>query len=246
MAFFRGPSIVTDGLVLYLDAANPDSYPGSGTSWFDISGNGNHFTLYNGVSFSGSEKGVLVFDGVNDYASSNNTINLNQFSQIMIEVYCKTNSSPSASALVFESSANWNTVTGGLGFAINSNGNIFTLNSNHTNHNTQGARNYLSIDNSQWNQHVNIFSKIADSTGRLTYLNSNLNNFVVGPGYSTSTATAGDNRSFANDTFYIGSRAGTSGFFNGSISSLKIYGFKTSSDQIAQNYNAFKTRFGLS
>jgi hypothetical protein len=240
MAFFRGPSIVTDGLVLYLDAANPDSYPGSGNTWFDISGNGNHFTLYNGVSFSGSDKGVLVFDGVNDYASSNNNINLNQFSQIVVEVYCRTNSSPTTSGMIFESTSNWNSVTGGLGFAINSNGSVFTLNSNHTNHNTQGARNYLSTDNSQWNQHVNIFSKIADSTGRLTYLNSNLTNFVTG-----NTITAGDNRSFANDIFYIGSRSGTGVFFNGNISILKIYGLKNSSDQVLQNYNATKTRFGL-
>lgn len=42
---FTGPNISTDGLVLALDAANPRSYPGSGTTWFDLSGNGNNTTL---------------------------------------------------------------------------------------------------------------------------------------------------------------------------------------------------------
>ena len=51
MAFSRGPSIVTDGLVLALDAANHKSYPGSGTTWYDLSGNGNNGTLNCGPSF---------------------------------------------------------------------------------------------------------------------------------------------------------------------------------------------------
>lgn len=44
MGFYRGPKIVTDGLVLYLDAANTKSYPGTGSTWFDLSGNGRNFT----------------------------------------------------------------------------------------------------------------------------------------------------------------------------------------------------------
>lgn len=45
MAIAYNPKIITDGLVLCLDAANPKSYPGSGTTWFDLSGNGNNFTI---------------------------------------------------------------------------------------------------------------------------------------------------------------------------------------------------------
>lgn len=66
MAFSRGPSIVKDGLVMYLDAANVKSYPGTGTTWNDLSGNGNNGTLVNGVNFSG---GSMVFDGVDDIVS---------------------------------------------------------------------------------------------------------------------------------------------------------------------------------
>jgi hypothetical protein len=70
MAIAYNTSIVRDGLVLYLDAANPKSYPGTGTTVFDLKGAVNS-TLYNGVSFDSSNKGSFSFDGVNDYTQIN-------------------------------------------------------------------------------------------------------------------------------------------------------------------------------
>lgn len=65
MATNYSPKVVTDGLVLYLDAANGRSYPGSGTTWYDLSGNGNHGEMENGLFFdSGAKK--MTFDGSND------------------------------------------------------------------------------------------------------------------------------------------------------------------------------------
>ena len=61
------PSIVRDNLVLYLDAANTKSYPGSGTTWKDISGKGNNGTLTNGPTFDSNNLGSIDFDGVNDH-----------------------------------------------------------------------------------------------------------------------------------------------------------------------------------
>ena len=66
MGVFAGPEVVEDGLVLCLDAGNPKSYPGSGTTWTDLSGNGNNGTLVNGVGYNSSNGGSLVFDGVDD------------------------------------------------------------------------------------------------------------------------------------------------------------------------------------
>ena len=60
-------NIVTSGLVLNLDAAKRDSYPGSGTIWRDISGNGNNGTLTNGPTFNSDNYGSIAFDGVDDY-----------------------------------------------------------------------------------------------------------------------------------------------------------------------------------
>jgi len=63
--------LVTDGLVLNLDAAKLDSYPGSGTTWRDISGNNNNGTLTNGPTFSGiGKQAAIVFDGTDDYVTT--------------------------------------------------------------------------------------------------------------------------------------------------------------------------------
>ena len=64
-------SIIVDGLVLNMDAANRASYPKTGTTWTDTI-NGNNGTLVNGPTFSEDGGGSIVFDGVNDYVSMNN------------------------------------------------------------------------------------------------------------------------------------------------------------------------------
>ena len=79
MATNYNPSIVTDGLVLCFDAANPKSYPGSGTTWYDLSGNDNHGTLLNEPSFSSDKGGCFVFDGTDDRIS---------FSTVAIKTIC--------------------------------------------------------------------------------------------------------------------------------------------------------------
>ena len=65
MAGEAGPNTVHSGLVLALDASNPLSYPGSGTTWYDLSGNNLHMSLINGPTYS---NGALIFDGADDYA----------------------------------------------------------------------------------------------------------------------------------------------------------------------------------
>jgi hypothetical protein len=69
MAFNYSPKIITNGLVLYLDAANPRSYVSGSTSWNDISRGGNNGTLFNGPTYNSANGGSIVFDGVNDYVT---------------------------------------------------------------------------------------------------------------------------------------------------------------------------------
>ena len=69
MGLSHSPKIVTDGLVVCLDAANKRSYPGSGTTWTDLSGNGNNGTLVNGPIYNGDNLGSIGFDGLNDSAT---------------------------------------------------------------------------------------------------------------------------------------------------------------------------------
>ena len=82
-AFFAQPivatggfskNIVTDGLILYLDAGIAASNQG-GSTWYDLSGNGYDFTLYNGAAFGGSGATAYVeFDGTNDYAQNGSSV----------------------------------------------------------------------------------------------------------------------------------------------------------------------------
>jgi hypothetical protein len=65
-------SIIDDGLILYLDAGNIQSYSGGGTTWTDLSGNDNNGTLVNGVGYNSANGGSLIFDGVDDYVSAGN------------------------------------------------------------------------------------------------------------------------------------------------------------------------------
>ena len=92
MATQRGPKIVTNGLVSYLDAADKKSLSGSGaTNWNDLSGRSNNFTLYNSPTFNSSYGGELRFDGSNDYARSrNNTIINNIAANGTVEIWYRT------------------------------------------------------------------------------------------------------------------------------------------------------------
>ena len=76
MAFGNGPRIVNNGLVLCLDASDRNSYPGSGTTWFDVSGKNNNSSLNNGPTYSSDNNGTIVLDGTNDiiYAPSCNDL----------------------------------------------------------------------------------------------------------------------------------------------------------------------------
>jgi len=81
MSTIGGPNIVDSGLVLELDAGNTKSYPGTGTTWFDKSGNAYNGTLTNGPTFNTGSLGSLVFDGVDDYVNNIGTTSTFSFIQ---------------------------------------------------------------------------------------------------------------------------------------------------------------------
>ena len=67
MGLSYNPSSVSDGIVLYLDAANPRSYAGTGTTWYDISGNSNNATFVDSPVYWSIPQPYFNFDGSNDY-----------------------------------------------------------------------------------------------------------------------------------------------------------------------------------
>ena len=240
MASSYSPKIATNNLVLAWDAANPKSYPGSGTTVYDLSGNGNNFTLINGTSYNAG--GYFQTDGVNDYIKSASTVNLSGYDYVVVDLWMKS-LNDATYCQAFEHSNNWNTNTGGFGLFIHNNGSGYVKNMNHTNHNGSAARNYAFTMDQNWCNHINLYSKVSDSTGRLVWTNGNLTAFSNNNGYPTGTSTGA--ASFRNDTIYMGARGGTSAFGQGGYGSFKIYGFKFSDANSEQNFNALRSRYGI-
>lgn len=238
MGLNHSPNVVRNGLVLYLDAANVKSYSGSGTTWTDLSGNGNDFLLFNSPTFSNN---YFSLNGTNQYIRSSSTLDLSSFSSLTIEIAFAANISNSQVGITFEHSADWNSYAGGFGMFPNSNGgNTYLPTTQHTNHkNSSGAVNYVGSVTTQTQIHTNIFSKVSDATGRNSYVNGVETTFVLGSKV-TNNATA-----FRNDYMHIGSRGGTSLFANQKIHYMMVYGRKLSAAEVSQNFNALRGRYGL-
>jgi hypothetical protein len=83
---YNPSSVIDNSLVLHLDAANPRSYPGSGSTWLDMSQYVNNCTLYNSPTFSTSNNGIFNFDATNDYADF---FAPNLTTTATIEMWCK-------------------------------------------------------------------------------------------------------------------------------------------------------------
>jgi len=237
MAITRGaPKIVTDGLVLHLDAANHRSYPKSGTTWTDLSGNGNNGTLTNGPTFSGDNVGSIVFDSTNDYVRVpfNSSIALSSSGSLSVWCYPATLTQRSFAGLM-------GMTTGGSG----------------------GQQSYY-IHWRQFNntiaatiQNSGTYNIIAKSPPQViawynfvfTWNGSSLNLYENGES-AASPVSQTINAQQLNTQVDIGGNmfgaaAGISGFFNGRISNAKIYNRALSATEIQQNFNATRARYGV-
>jgi hypothetical protein len=224
MALAHSPRISTDGLVLCLDAGNTKSYPGSGTTWTDLSGNGNNGTLVNGVGYSGSDGGSLSFDGSNDYITvSNVQPSTNDFT-ISVWVYKFNNTS---NDYIWDFGSNGGTLSSGTsvsgyGFRYYN----VTLGTS-SNMYTQGTI----PDINKW-YNVSITRNSGTST---MYVNGSL-----------ITSSSGDTHNISSTTLYIGRYGGGTGYeHHGYISNFNIYNRALTASEIQQNFNSLRGRFGV-
>jgi hypothetical protein len=226
MGIAYNTSIVRDGLVLHLDAANKKSYSGTGTVWKDLSGLANNGTLVNGVGYSSDNKGTMVFDGVDDYAISN--VGTDQEHTFSLWFNQNQRSSPYASIIssrINSTERNWIFVesNGTLAFSLGfTNGTrIFSaLNFNN------------SIDLNKW-YFVNFTwddNKIARA-----YLNDQ---FLGQFNFSPRTVRTGD-------VVWIGRDNDSRYYLKGDISNVQIYNRALSLQEIQQNFEAHRGRYGI-
>ena len=250
MSYRTGPKIVTDGLVLCLDAGDRNSYAGSGSTWYDLSGNGNNGTLINGVDYSNANKGSLVLDGASDYIS---LASFDDDSNNELSVFFWVNLSQENYYLAEDLYMNWivNKRDNGSDrqwqlLTVRDPNNLNIIIPNATifdGPNTIGSTAYNGSPSYQMNLgtwHYVGFTTSGINNGFLrTYLDGNLNT------YTTLTG----NRKKGSRPLIIGTTAWSLGAgileWIGKIANGKIYNRALSNDEITQNYNATKGRFGL-
>jgi hypothetical protein len=233
MGYFRGPKIITDGLVLALDAANTKSYHGTGTVWNDLSGNGNNGTLTNGPTFDSGNNGSIVFDGINDYVDTTN-IQFERTNLFTLSAWVKSSNVNNNQII-----NNENTSYRGYQLAINGNNQVFFMLRNTVSSNFIGARTELSLAANQWYNTTATYDGSSNANGIKIYVNGIIQNVaILGNNLSQTT--------ISNVTTYIGiRRPSTPGPFNGKISQVSVYNRALSAEEVQQNFNATKSRYGL-
>jgi hypothetical protein len=223
MALSHSPSIATSNLVLHLDAANRRSYPGTGNTWYDLSGFGNTCFLTNGPALVGTGgTTAMSFDGSNDYGLIYNSNSLNFFGFALI-AWIK------FSAIPFS------------GIAINKEScyRLYVGESNVNNISARISQSWGALTGpgstqlvaNKWYQSV----VTADGVNQKLYLNGELdfsNN-------SNLVSTSG------SSNLFIATFLGGSYFMNCQMSQIQIYNQSLSAAQIKQNFNATRDRYGV-
>jgi hypothetical protein len=230
MSLSHSPKIVTNGLVLCLDAADKKSYPGTGTLWTDRSGNGNNGTLTNGPTFNSGNGGSIVFDGVDDFVLGSSNLPISGDANFSILYYAKWNGTnfsndfPSAVGSNFTNVVNqglsttWQAGRIALDFWVNR------------------FRDNIPLIVQTW-YHV-AFTKIPgiiSSTSKL-YVNGQERSGAVEGTDTTPNITA--------NPFVVG-RLDAARDFNGSIAQVSIYNRALTPQEILQNFNATRGRYGI-
>ncbi len=221
--------IVADNLVLNLDASNSKSYSGSGTAWTDLSGNNNNGVLMNGVSYSNTDGGSLIFDGIDDYVNLGTNTSLDTGDNVTIAAWVKpsvlsgryviysnrnSNQTGSSQLEIGSGDSNFNTAyltTPGIFAAKASNNSMIINNWQYVVYTRIGSLQSIYING------VNATKNVVDAT----FFNNN-----------------------SHKTIGVGSLASPS-YFKGQISTVQVYSRGLSSEEIKQNFNAIAGRYQI-
>ena len=229
------PLGVTNGLVLYLDAANKRSYPGSGTTWFDRSGS-NNGTLTNGPSFNSSNFGSIVFDGSNDYVTIPFSLSFPTGSSARTLCAFFKPTSLGVGGVIFGIGGN-STNGGRSSLWVGSDGNIGVE--------CRNSGVFLSSLSdwgglNTWNYLCAVYPSGSTTVGSfILYVNGSLKSSSAFNGATTFNTT--------NQSAIIATvpAAPGSNMFTGNIAQVSIYNRALTAAEIQQNFNALRGRFGI-
>jgi hypothetical protein len=230
MATSYSPSIVTDGLVLVLDAANPLSYPGTGTTWSDLSGEGNNGTLTNGPTFDPTNGGAISFDGTDEYVTVQYNSALDISTAITVEAWVKYRSQGEIGgagrtySVISYKGYPWTWLLEDQSGQFN-----FRISTTSDSDSNIASNYYHGLNN--WDHVVCTYNGATQAI----YVNGILQNSKSLTGTIDTSAT----------TIELGTYGTGDYSLNGWLANHRIYNRALSASEVQQNYQALKTRFGL-
>lgn len=236
----RYETVLASGLVAHLDASNTSSYSGSGSTWTDLTGNGNDGTI-NGATWSSTDGGIFDFDGVNDaiQIAHNSSLSLSTSTQKTIQVWVKFDALGATSTQqipVFGKLSSSYAYDGYWGGLYGDTGTIRCTTNGAAIQRTSTST--LTVTTDTW--YLFTFVSQITSTSNTTKV------YINGTQYIT-TAHGSDSYTESNPLYlgYIGSGVGSL-YLNGKIGACYFYTRGLSSDEVLQNFHATKSRYGVS
>ena len=233
MSLHHNPRIVTSGLVLALDAGDVNSYPGSGTTWYDLSGNGHHGTLNGAPTFETDGIGSFFFD------QSNDTVSIGKNGA---ELGIADTAISGELVIRKETGYPSNNLQGHMGFGGSSQGpNIKNTNPAYFLDTYNASNSRVTCD-----FHSTSFASSYAYTWLIltfTFSGETVKTYTNGEYYASYTLTGGM-RTFQDKNFSIATGYGYYRTY-GNIASTKLYSRELTATEVLQNYNAQKSRFGL-
>jgi hypothetical protein len=221
--------IVTSGSLLTLDAGFTTSYPTTGSTWYDLSGNSYNGTLTNGPTFNSGSNGSIVFDGTDDYVITSNTtynFSTNANFTYCAWIYPSFSSSSSTGRAVINSTSPSNAIIRAylrwegpsLGF-------------------------YFDMVTSAWYTTSTTFNANTWHYLCFTHNSSNSGSYYFDGTAVTTVSNPGGLATITNNPITIGYGSINSYYWSGRISNVQIYNRALTASEVLQNYNAQKGRY---
>lgn len=225
-----GLGVPDNGLLFYVDAANPSSYPGTGTTWYNISPtNPTTGSLINGASYSSIGGGSIYFDGSNDYAEFSRVLN-GQTQLSIIGFWYKESTSTYYGGWLSQNTRGYPSSPGDMSIYGGDDTGILGING------VSGDTRYGVTSGGAWKMHSAILNSVnVNQYDNLTLVKQN--------GYTPSTQGT-------NNTLRLGQAGGYPGFYapgygQGKLAAVLVYNRAITSDEMTTIYNKYKSRLGL-
>ena len=222
-------NIVTNGLVFYVDPAYKKSYPGSGNDCFNLKNTTITGSLKNDTSFASSNAGVWNFDGNDDYIDAGNNSSLQITGNITLSAWIKTTQTTNGWIIAKDDATNRNYAMLVANVSDTMRARFFIVKSGTV---TPVTSTTINVGDGNWHHVVGV----NDGTDLKIYVGGNLENTDSGGGGTIDNDTV---------NLEIGRRGDNQYFFSGNISSTQIHNQALSAQEVKQNYQAQKERFGL-